>query len=110
MGIVLASRAERGGAGGSVGFNHNLAARKVTVLAVCLMLAAMNVVLLTGCNGIVTTTPGAANGSGSGGDSTAPVITTQPGSETVAVGQAAAVVVVSSGRAPLRYQWQKNDP
>jgi hypothetical protein len=44
----------------------------------------------------------------SGTNSTAPVITTQPTSQTVAVGQSATFSVAATGTAPLSYQWQKN--
>ncbi len=40
---------------------------------------------------------------------TAPVITTQPGSLTVAVGASATFNVVATGTAPLTYQWFKGD-
>ncbi|HEX3121650.1 MAG TPA: immunoglobulin domain-containing protein, partial [Candidatus Acidoferrum sp.] len=75
-------------------------------VSACLALIAFNVVLLAGCNGVVhtTTTP---NGNGSG-DPSAPMITTQPISQTVGVGQSASFVVIATGSAPLSYQWQKN--
>jgi hypothetical protein len=38
-----------------------------------------------------------------------PVITTQPASQTVAVGAAANLSVVANGTAPLTYQWSKNN-
>src|ERR1035441_7480996 len=38
----------------------------------------------------------------------APVITTQPASQTVNAGQTATFAVVASGTAPLSYQWLKN--
>ena len=37
-----------------------------------------------------------------------PLITTQPVSQTVGVGQTATFVVAATGAAPLSYQWQKN--
>jgi hypothetical protein len=40
--------------------------------------------------------------------SVAPTITTQPESQSVTVGAAAAFTVVASGTAPLSYQWSKN--
>lgn len=55
----------------------------------------------------------AACGGGGGGGSapppmvTAPSITTQPGSQTVNVGQTATFSVTATGTAPLSYQWQK---
>jgi hypothetical protein len=59
----------------------------------------------------------AACGGGSSGDSggsttepqtTAPAITTQPGSQSVTVGQTATFSVVATGTAPLSYQWKRN--
>lgn len=38
----------------------------------------------------------------------APTITTQPGNQTVTVGQTATFSVVATGTAPLSYQWQKD--
>jgi hypothetical protein len=38
----------------------------------------------------------------------APTIATQPGNQTVAVGQTATFSVTATGTAPLSYQWQKN--
>jgi len=38
----------------------------------------------------------------------APSITTQPASQTVAVGQTATFSVMAKGTAPLRYQWKQN--
>lgn len=38
----------------------------------------------------------------------APSVTTQPASETVTAGQAAAFSVVATGTAPLNYQWNRN--
>lgn len=46
--------------------------------------------------------------SGGGGGATAPSITTQPASQSVAVGQTATFSVVAAGTAPLTYQWLKN--
>ena len=40
--------------------------------------------------------------------STAPSISSQPASKTVAVGQTASFSVAAKGTAPLSYQWQKN--
>ena len=39
---------------------------------------------------------------------TAPSITSQPGSQTVKVGQSGVFAVGASGTGPLSYQWQKN--
>jgi len=104
MEIVSASRPKS--AAGSVGYIRTLAATRATWVSACLALIAFNVVLLAGCNGVVhtTTTP---NGNGSG-DPSAPMITTQPISQTVGVGQSASFVVIATGSAPLSYQWQKN--
>ena len=46
--------------------------------------------------------------SGGTGGATAPVITTQPASQTVAVGSTATFTVAASGTGPLSYQWLKN--
>ena len=46
--------------------------------------------------------------SGGTGGSVGPSITTQPMSETVAVGQTATFSVAASGTGPLSYQWQRN--
>src|ERR1700722_18670851 len=79
-----------------------------TALATGVVLIAASVVWLAGCNGVVNTTTN-SNGSSSGsGASTAPVITTQPVSQTVGVGQSATFFVIASGSTPLGYQWQKN--
>ncbi len=43
------------------------------------------------------------------GTTTGPSITTQPGDQTVQVGQTATFSVVASGTPPLSYQWQKNN-
>ena len=45
---------------------------------------------------------------GSGVTSTAPAISTQPASQSVAVGQSANFSVSASGTAPLTYQWRRN--
>jgi len=44
----------------------------------------------------------------SGGTPAAPAITTQPVSQSVAVGSTASFSVTATGTAPLGYQWQKN--
>jgi hypothetical protein len=57
-----------------------------------------------------------AAGCGGGGSTSGPgvpqsgavTITTQPASQTAAVGQTATFTVVATGAAPLTYQWQKN--
>ena len=68
-------------------------------------------IVLTACGG-----GGGGGGGDGGGVSTPPVetppdpsITTQPASQTVAVGQTASFSVVATGTAPLRYQWKLND-
>lgn len=58
---------------------------------------------LSGCGGSSSGTPPTSTP-----QSAAPTITTQPASQTVAVGQAATFSVVASGTAPLTYQWQSN--
>jgi hypothetical protein len=52
-----------------------------------------------------------ACGSGSAGapaEAAAPIISTQPSSQTVVSGQAATFSVVATGTAPLSYQWKKS--
>ena len=48
-------------------------------------------------------------GGSTGGGATAPVITTQPSSQTVTVGTAATFRVVATGNGTLSYQWRKNN-
>ena len=78
-------------------------ARRFAPFAAGIALVAL---FLSGCNGVVhtTTTP---NDNGSS-DPAAPIITTQPVSQTVTVGQGASFFVVATASAPLSYQWQKN--
>jgi hypothetical protein len=77
------------------------------MLAAAIALLATNLVLLSGCNGVVHTTTTSPTGNGSS-DPTAPIITTQPVSQTVGVGQSASFFLIATGSAPLTYQWQKN--
>ncbi|HUJ96006.1 MAG TPA: immunoglobulin domain-containing protein [Terriglobales bacterium] len=49
----------------------------------------------------------ACGNSNSTSNSAAPSITTQPSSQTVAVGQTATFTVAAAGTTPLTYQWQK---
>jgi Ig-like domain-containing protein/immunoglobulin I-set domain protein len=84
----------------SVGFS--------SALAISMVLITVFVGLFAGCNGVVTTTTTSKSSGNGAGSSAAPVITTQPVSQTVSVGQTATFVVVASGSAPLSYQWQKN--
>jgi hypothetical protein len=51
---------------------------------------------------------GGGSTSGSGATQVVATITTQPGSQIVAVGQTATFTVVATGTVPLAYQWQKN--
>src|SRR5260370_33178607 len=57
-------------------------------------------VAIAGCSGLAAANP-LSNGNAS--------IATQPTSQTVTVGQAAAFAVAATGTAPLSYQWQKNN-
>ncbi len=73
-----------------------------------LLLAALAIASLAGCSGVAITSPNGSNsGNGSGG-ATAPTITTQPASQSVAVGNSATFIVAATGTAPLTYQWQNN--
>jgi hypothetical protein len=65
--------------------------------------ALMTAFTLAGCGGIVGT-----NNSNGGSQSTAPAITSQPASQTVAPGQTAMFSVTATGTPPLTYQWQMN--
>jgi len=58
--------------------------------------------LVAACSG------GGASSGASTSAATAPVITTQPRSQTVTAGQAATFIVAANGTAPLTYQWKKN--
>ncbi len=60
------------------------------------------VLATAGCNGSY------GGGGGGGGNGTAPYVTTQPGNQTVALGQTATFSVTALGTAPLTYQWRKN--
>src|SRR5438132_2238785 len=53
-----------------------------------------------GCSGLASNTTGSV--------ATAPSITTQPASQSVAAGQTASFSVAATGTAPLNYQWKKN--
>jgi len=59
---------------------------------------------LVGCAGAVKSNSPGNNSS----TPTAASITTQPGAQTVTMGQAATFAVVATGTAPLTFQWQKN--
>jgi hypothetical protein len=61
--------------------------------------------ILAGCAGL-TSTSGNPKGNGA---SAAPSITTQPVSVGVTVGQTATFFVATTGTAPFKYQWQKNN-
>src|SRR5438477_368455 len=58
-------------------------------------------ILSTGCSGLASTTT-------TGPVATAPLITTQPTSQSAAAGQTASFSVAATGTAPLNYQWKKN--
>jgi Ig-like domain-containing protein/immunoglobulin I-set domain protein len=79
-----------------------------TAVTACIVLIAASVALLAGCTGVVNTTTTTGNTGTGSGAATAPVITTQPVSQSVGVGQTVNFVVVATGSAPLSYQWQKN--
>jgi len=48
-------------------------------------------------------------GSGGGGGTTSPAITTHPANQAVAQGQTATFSVTATGTAPLNYRWQRNE-
>src|ERR1700674_5259065 len=75
---------------------------KPFVLSVLVILLGITI-SQSGCTGLTSASPAAASTS-----NTAPVITSQPASEMVTVGQPAAFSVSAIGAAPLGYQWQKN--
>jgi hypothetical protein len=79
-----------------------------TAVTACIVLIAASVALLAGCTGVVNTTTTTGNTGTGSGTATAPVITTQPVSQSVGIGQTVNFVVVATGSAPLSYQWQKN--
>ena len=73
---------------------------KSTLRSLFSLAVAVIAVAFAGCGGGSTT-----------GSSTTPnsvAITTQPASQTVAIGATATFTVVATGTAPLTYQWQKN--
>src|SRR5678809_383225 len=73
--------------------------RLSTYVAVCL--CASLLVTLSGCGGDITSTsPPPSNA--------APTIMSHPSSKTVAPGQTATFSTTATGRAPLTYQWQRN--
>jgi centrosomal CEP192-like protein/immunoglobulin I-set domain protein len=61
----------------------------------------------SGCIGLTGASPAATSASNTA-SATAPVITSQPASEMVTIGQTATFSVSAIGAAPLGYQWQKN--
>src|SRR5256886_2251771 len=65
----------------------------------CVLLFAIGIVS-AGCGGYVSAT--------NPGPPVAPLITTQPASQTVTLGQTATFTVVATGTAPLSYQWRKS--
>jgi hypothetical protein len=73
---------------------------KSTLRSLFSLAVAVIAVAFAGCGG------GSTSGSGTTPNSVA--ITTQPASQTVAVGATATFTVVATGTAPLTYQWQKN--
>src|SRR5437660_3844251 len=54
----------------------------------------------TGCSGLASSSTGSVT--------TAPSVTSQPGSQSVTAGQTAIFSVSATGTAPLSYQWKKN--
>ena len=68
---------------------------------------AVTALLLAACGGGSSSNPSSGTSTTPPG-STAPTITTQPGSQSVTVGQTATFSVIGTGTAPLSYQWQTN--
>jgi hypothetical protein len=68
---------------------------------------ALTALLLAACGGGSSSNPFSGTSTTPPG-STAPTITTQPGSQSVTVGQTATFSVIGTGTAPLSYQWQTN--
>jgi hypothetical protein len=68
---------------------------------------ALTALLLAACGGGSSSNPSSGT-STTPPSSTAPTITTQPGSQSVTVGQTATFSVIGAGTAPLSYQWQTN--
>ena len=68
---------------------------------------ALTALLLVACGGGSSSNPSSGT-STTPPSSTAPTITTQPGSQSVTVGQTATFSVIGAGTAPLSYQWQTN--
>ena len=67
------------------------------------------VITQSGCVGLTSAgSPYGRNSTSSTGTDSPLTITTQPISQTVAVGQTATFSVTASGTAPLSYQWRKN--
>jgi hypothetical protein len=66
---------------------------------------AFAMLLLAACGGDSSSNSG---GSTTPPETAAPAITTEPGSQSVTVGQTATFSVVATGTAPLSYQWQRN--
>ncbi len=79
-----------------------------TAVTACIVLIDASVALLAVCTVVVNTTTTTGNTGTGSGAATAPVITTQPVSQSVGIGQTVNFVVVATGSAPLSYQWQKN--
>jgi uncharacterized protein (TIGR03437 family) len=70
--------------------------------------SSVNVTMLNATGGVgysVSIGGGSSGGGGGGSGATAPAITTQPASQSIASGQSATLTVAASGTAPLTYQW-----
>lgn len=65
-------------------------------------------ITLPGCSGLTNADKASPEPTNPTSNPMPPSITTQPASQTVAVGQTATFSVAASGTAPLNYQWQKN--
>jgi hypothetical protein len=79
-------------------------ANQITTFLATVFATMLAAFALVGCAGAVKSNSPGNNSS----TPTAASITTQPGAQTVTMGQAATFAVVATGTAPLTFQWQKN--
>lgn len=74
----------------------------------CLILVpTFAMLMLTACSGGGTTSSSASSGTSSSSSTSAPSITTQPASQSVAVGASVSLAVVATSSTTMSYQWYK---